>query len=268
VLKGAQHGKDNEIFGKFGLAFEDYATGILRRMYPSRPGLFDRVAYHLGGADARGNEFEIDASLIDVSQSVVFEMKAAWLREDAMIDDMPDRLLADIRAKYGVDPKRKGERPKGVAQLARSVGAIARGEWLGPNAEFAHSTTFYPVLVVHDTRLDTPALGHFLDGEFMGLLGTIPSGKRVAPLTIMTVQDLENLESSVANFSFVELLDAYSRECPDRLRSLHNFIAYSDFSKQILPSSYLLEGSQQVLELLKDELFPGLDVPLPADRVL
>ncbi len=266
VLKGADRAKGNEMFGKFGLAFEDYATSILKRMYPSRPGLIDRMAYGLRGADAQGQEFEIDASLTDVTESAVFEMKAAWLREDAMIDDTPDRLLSDIRSKYGVNPAAKGERPKGVAQLARSVGAIVRGEWLGPNREFAHSTVIYPVLVVHDTRLDAPALAHFLDKEFRLLLDTFPSGQRVAPLTIMTIQDLENLESSVANFSFVDLLAAYSRECPDRLRSLHNFIAYSEFGKKVLPNSYLMESSQEILELLQRELFPGVNIPSAAPQ--
>lgn len=266
VLKAASRGKDNEIFGKFGLAFEDYATSILKRMYPSRSGLIDRTAYGMRGTDSQGKEFEIDASLNDVAQSVVFEMKAAWLREDALLDDTPDRLLQDIRSKYGVNAAAKGERRKGVAQLARSVGAIVRGEWLGPNGGFAHSTVIYPVLVVHDTRLDAPALGHFLENEFRSLLGATPPGKRVAPLTVMTIQDLEKLDSSVANFSFVELLAAYSRECPDRLRSLHNFIAYSEFGKKILPSSYLMESSAEILSLLQKELFPGVCIPAPASQ--
>src|SRR6267142_2606929 len=76
--------------------------------------------------------------------------------------------------------------------------------------EFANTSVIYPVLVVHDTRLDAPALGHFLENDFRSLLGTVPPGKRVAPLTVMTIQDLENLERSVESFSFVKLLEDYS----------------------------------------------------------
>ena len=191
LLKGKDRGESNELFGRFGLAFEDYATGILRRMYPNGTGLIDRLACGLKGANAQRQSFEIDASLIDVSTAAVFEMKAAWLREDAIADDTPEGLLRDIRAKYGVDPAVKGERPKGVAQLSRSIGAIVRGEWTGKNLEFIGCDTVYPVLVVHDTRLDAPALGHFLDKEFRALLGPVPRGKHVAPLTVMTIQDLE-----------------------------------------------------------------------------
>jgi hypothetical protein len=50
----------------------------------------------------------------------------------------------------------------------------------------------------------------------------------VAPQTIMTVQDLENLEKSIGHFSLADLLGSYARDCPDRMRSLPNFIASSD----------------------------------------
>jgi hypothetical protein len=152
VLRGESRKKGDEILGYFGAAFEDYATDILRRMYPSRPPLVDRTAYGLKGKNAKGLEFEIDGSLLDAREAVVFEVKASWLREDAIADGTHETLLRDIRKKYGVEPGSK-KRGKGVAQLARSIGAIARGEWCGPNREFAETQVVYPVLLVHDTRL-------------------------------------------------------------------------------------------------------------------
>jgi hypothetical protein len=59
---------------------------------------------------------------------------------------------------------------------------------------------------------DSP--GHTQIGEFT-----------VAPLTVMTINDLEILEYSVREFSLGELLRDYSLECPDRFMSLHNFMA-------------------------------------------
>jgi hypothetical protein len=140
----------------------------------------------------------MDATLNDVTEVAIFEMKAAWLREDAIVDETHENFLRDIRAKYGALPE-SGEREKGVAQLARSIGALARGEWLGMNGEYREAQVLYPVLVVHDTRMDAPALGNFLAGEFVTLLGPIPAGKHVAPLTVMTINDLENMESSVGH---------------------------------------------------------------------
>jgi hypothetical protein len=256
LLKGANKQTADGIFSAFGYAFEDYAVDILGRMYPSRPGLVERLKRGTRGHDAKAQQFEIDASLLDATEAVILEMKAVFLREDALVADDHNKLLKHVRQKYGVIPEAKRERGKGVAQLARSVGAIVRGEWHGENNEFALSNVIYPVLVVHDTRLDAPALGNFLDEEFKSLLGPVPTGKRVAPLTIMTIHDLENLESSVGQFSFTQLLSDYSRECPDRIRSLHNYIAFSGYAKKINQSAHLMESSSRILELLQQELFP------------
>jgi len=264
VAKGKGKAESLKVFTTFGDAFEEYANDILKRMYPRRPGLVDRVACGLQGSDARGKAFQIDASLIDVPQAVVFEMKAAFLREEAIVDERPESLIKEIRSKYGAASE-KGERGKGVAQLARSIGAIIRGEWAGESGEFADTVVVYPVLVVHDTRLDAPALGHFLENDFRSLLGAVPADKRVAPLTVMTIQDLENLERSVESFSFVKLLEDYSRECPDRMRSLHNYLVYSDYANKIMPSDFLIDASMGILDLLRKELFPTAH-PEPSGR--
>jgi hypothetical protein len=74
--------------------------------------------------------------------------------------------------------------------------------------------------------------------RFSSLLGTVPAGKRVAPLTIITIQDLENLERSIEGFGFIDMLRDYDRECPDRMRSLHNFLAFSGYAGKIVPSEF------------------------------
>jgi hypothetical protein len=268
VLPGAVKGKDNEIFGAFGLAFEDYATDILKRMYPSRPGLVDRLAFDVPGRDGQGREFQIDAVLNDATEVVVLEMKAAWLREDSILDKTPEKYLNHIRSKYGVTPPTQDqtrERPKGVAQLARIISAIVRREWIGDSNEFAAAQRIYPILVVHDARLDAPAHGNFLQREFTALLGSIPESK-VAPLTIMTIQDLENLESSVGQFGLRQLLADYTRECPDRIRSLHNYIAFSNYGKMIAPSVRVMESTKELGDRAHGEFFPTTPDPLKPVR--
>ena len=257
VAKGKKRADTLKIFSAFGDAFEAYTADTFERMYPRRPGLVDRMSFNIKGVDGAGRKFEIDAALPDVPQAVVFEAKAAFLREDAVRNPLIDAVLKDIRAKYS-GAASEGERDKGVAQLARSIGAIVRGEWNGPQREFEGITVVHPVLVVHDTRLDTPALGHFLAKEFVDLLGTVPPGKRVAPLTVMTIEDLENLERSVSNFSLVNLLDDYSRDCPDRMRSLHNYMAFSTYAEKILPSDFLRNASFEMIDAMRQEMFPKI----------
>jgi hypothetical protein len=253
VLARKEQGKANEIFGAFGLTFEKYATDILRRMYPHRASLVDRVGFNILGRDGSGRAFEIDAALHDVTEAAVFEMKAGWVREDTILD--VERFLNEIQSKYGALPN-SGEREKGVAQLARSIRAIVRGEWSGSNNEFRDVKVIYPVLVVHDVRMGAPGIGHFLAEEFVRLLGAAPATKRVAPLTLMTIDDLENMESSVEQFSMCQLLADYSRECPDRLRSLHNYIAFSDYGAKVLPSGELIKSSMDLIQRVQQQFFP------------
>jgi hypothetical protein len=68
-------GKGNEIFGAFGEAFEDYAGAMLDRMYPTSPGLVARLQRNvkIGGSV----KLEIDAVINNVTDAVLFEIKAA-----------------------------------------------------------------------------------------------------------------------------------------------------------------------------------------------
>jgi hypothetical protein len=131
LLARTRGGKANEIFGAFGLAFEDYANGILRRMYPDRAGLASRLRCPVAARDREGRDFEMDAVLNDMLQVVVFEEKAAWLKDEVVLGDI-DLWMEQIRSRCGIAAAPANgtkERPKGVAQLAqlvrRILGAIA-----------------------------------------------------------------------------------------------------------------------------------------------
>jgi hypothetical protein len=264
-LVATETGRANQLFGYFGRAFERYAIDILRRMYPAGSGLLaQRLLTNIEGRDA---SFEIDAALNDVNELVVFEMKAAWLREDSLSDASGEEFVQQLRRKYGVLPTDgpERERPKGAAQLAKIVGVIARREWTASGGEFARAEIIYPVLVVHDERLGIPGSGKFLDDEFISLLGPVQRGVTVAPLTIMTVGDLENLETSTASFALRDLLRDYTRECPDRMRSLHQFMATSPvFAARLRPSQRVRDASEELMRRMKINLFPaGLNADAP-----
>jgi hypothetical protein len=123
--------------------------------------------------------------------------------------------------------------------------------------DFAAVVVIHPVLLVHDTRLNAPAYGTFLDAEFRALLGTVPFDKRVMPLTVMTIADLENLESSVDHFSMRQLLTDYAAAHPDGLVSLHNFMACDPrYADKLKPSAQLIKDSERLIRLAHRELFP------------
>ena len=188
--------------------------------------------------------------------AIVFETKAVFLREGEILNDVTERFVAELRRKYGRDPERKA-RDKGVAQLAPIAGAVMRGEWAGETGEIGGASVVLPVLLVHDTRMDSPGTCAILNDDFMELLGPVPQGWRVAPLILLTVDDLENLESSVGRFSLAELLWEYDRECLDRMSSLRHFLIASKYRHLIRPSDHVMLQSNEQMKAVNWALFPG-----------
>jgi hypothetical protein len=102
--------------------------------------------------------------------------------------------------------------------------------------------------VAHDLRLDSPGTGVFFRKEIRKLFdGEVD--EKIRSLIIMTIQDLENLEGGVASgaISLPKLLSDYAKEIRDvdRLCSLHNFIAHSEYASRMKPSPVVLGKSLQ-----------------------
>ncbi len=72
----------------------------------------------------------------------------------------------------------------------------------------------------------------------------------------MTIGDLEDLETSVTGFGLRDLLCDYTRECPDRMRSLHQFMATSSYAAKLRASKRVLEASELLMRRMRDGLFP------------
>jgi hypothetical protein len=71
-----------------------------------------------------------------------------------------------------------------------------------------------------------PTVIDFLAREFRTLLGKVAAGVRVVPL--------------IRQFGVAQLLADYDSACPDRVRSLNNFIALSSYADKIHPSANLI----------------------------
>lgn len=244
----------NQLFGAFGYAFEDYARDLLRQRFPGEGCLLHRrLRCGVRGANARHETFEVDAIVNDIEAIIVFEMKAAWIREENVLAD-PDVFLNEVRSRYG-HVADSPERPKAVAQLARSIGALARREWSGPDRDYAHVRTLYPVLTTFDARMGVPGMGQFLDEEFRERLGPIPTDVFVHRLIVLTIGDLEHLVSGIESLSLREFLHAYSAADPERVGSVHNFLATSAYLNQVKVSPLLESLGEEFMAAVRAELF-------------
>jgi hypothetical protein len=218
----------------------------------------ERVWFGQKGKSAAGEAFEVDALMAEpvgaVLAAIVIETKATFLPEQAILDDVTETFVAELRRRYGKDPRGE-ERDKGVAQLARITRAIVDRVWLGEKRELVDAKAVLPVLLTHDAQMDSPGVCWFLNQHFVDLFGVIPRQWRVAPLILLTVEDLENLESSVGRFTLAELLSDYDRACPDRMTSVRQFIVGSKYLPFIRPSGHLRSQSDEVLAAVAGTLF-------------
>ena len=265
--------KANHIFGAFGHAFEEYSCDILRRMFPQTTGVLSKrleCNSVIQESHRAQSQIEIDASLDDVVEIIIFEMKAVWLREDEILVDEHEKFLEHLRKKYGVTSRGHGDRKvKGVGQLAMIISILASEDFATYNDTLTEAQLVYPVLVVHDPFLRAPVYGYFLASEFKACLapdakytvGNFRKGHlRIVPLIIMTIEDLENLETSVEHFALRDLLSDYSRECSDRLSSLHNFIASSHYRKKIYHSRSIASNALEILKETQEAVFPSVGI--------
>ena len=258
--------RPNDAFSAFGQAFEEYILDMLGRMFASPGNLVNRFSKNVKALDSGGDSIEIDAILNDVFEVVLFEVKSTFIPEDVILCDDYETLLHTMRERYSrTRTPRGGMKLKGVGQLARTATSLAIGKWAGDGNEFRTVRLIYPVLVVHDSLLTSPVYGNFFASEFATHLqpdSTLPSGifvkgdKRIAPVIVMSVDDLENLETSIEHFSFRDLVADYSSNCLDRVMSLHNFIAFSErYRGAMYHNRNLASSALEILNKCSEALF-------------
>lgn len=228
-------GAANTVFGAFGDGFEDYMNLLLSHAYPPAPSEVFK-AKPIGRWVADGRDIELaDGALDQGKQAVLFEAKAAFLR-DGICDAHDYKKL--LREKYGVSAGSERDRPvKGVGQLARAVVGLAVGSLESDALRTAALEVIYPVLVVHDAALSAPGHADFFAAEFEAAVvpdhrfktGHMRKGTLVvAPLTVMTIDDLEAHQSSIERFRLVDFLRDYANLGADAGRaSLKDFMAGS-----------------------------------------
>jgi hypothetical protein len=191
-----------------------------------------------------------------------------WLQENVSAPSTdPTAYLAHLRERYGVAESEKGgQRIKGVGQLARTIDRLATGKWRARDFDPTRVNRILPVLLVHDIHLEAAVHPHFLAQEFVAALvpaagisgwGEMMVGSlQVGHLSVLTVDDIEMLETSTERFSLLECLREYAAASPDRMTSFYNFLVTSRFRDHLRYSAWLISKRDHMLDGLITRLFP------------
>jgi len=242
----------NEVFGHFGDAFEEYAGDIFSRSFPSGSRLHQCLLRDVPYTDADGVDTQLDYCLDYVNELVLIEAKGIFL-PDRYIMEFDDAGYKEALAERYLH----GDRPVGVGQLARAIRALSCGAWRGPSPE-AEVSLVYPVLLVHDRLLQDPLSTKLVADLLVSELGASRDEASwqwkygdlcFAPLTILIIDDLENLENS-HGIDVRDLLRAYSESVPERNGSLHDFIATTEMLREELRANHSL--GHRATDFLRD----------------
>ncbi len=270
LVEGQSAEQTRRIFGSFGNALEKYTCASLSKAASNDLQAADlqfQADYH--GQDHEGKPIQVDALLRFRRQLVVFEIKSVFLREDRISAREPEAFLEYLDEKYvAAEGQTARQTHRAIEQLVRFADLLASRRWTGNNAEFSNLALVYPVLVVHDSLLNAPLFGRYFARQFSGLLQpdqVLPSGLlqkgglRVSPLVTLTVNDVEDLEDSVAGFGFLRLLEEYSLRCPARELSLHDYAAHTRYRTLMCTNATLAAESKELLRDVGLRLF-GKDI--------
>jgi hypothetical protein len=243
----------NQVFTAFGNAFEDYCCDILERMYPTRS---SHTLLRQKNYQQRGNNIQIDAVIKQNNTAILFEIKASFIKESEV--NLDGISFADeVRKKYSNVVENGQEKVKGVGQLSRTIKNIVGQNFKNLNEDFEEIKEIFPILLVHDNLLDTPLTIELLQDDFFKILErdlgyTVNlSPIKIHNLTIMTINDLENLENSVQHFNIIDLLRDLEHDCPV---SIHNFVANS-IKYGFYRNTHLLNTSIEILNKTREQLF-------------
>lgn len=256
----------HERIGHFGKAFEKYAQHILQIMHPEpEPQLLFGDTLIV----PRTNEEICDAALIDDESLILFEMKAVFIPDDILFDEDYEQYVNALRSKYG---KHRND-PRVGDQLAKAINNLITTTWALPNCSIRKIKRIYPILIVYDSLLELKGHFWFCNADFKMALtpdGILAESKlvmakgqwEIAPLTIMTVDMLEDLEASVKNFSLTQLLydyfsfyDANFLDANNDL-SLREFIHQSKYAQKMDAGGSVATKAQELLKESQQILLP------------
>jgi hypothetical protein len=243
-FQSATNGKVDRQMASFGKAFERYVGDGLRFMFPVGAGLAERLTTNVKTLGGKGEIELYDACLNNGQSVILFEVTAKFIRDDTVLalDPAAPTFPGEVWKKY-------------EDKLRQLVDGIEKAIVANYQNEFSHCKLVYPVLLVYDRRLATKLVGHMLNVKFQDVLQGEPlltghvrkNGLDVAPLTLMTIDDFELLETSTRYFALEALLADYTKAVPDRMTTLHNFIAMTEPYHSQLRGSVRLERYKAAL---------------------
>jgi len=174
-----------------------------------------------------------DGLLVRQDTALLMEYKSGLLTPRTKYSGIPEELFSGIRKLFARDdgPKKR----KGTGQLAQSLKRIIEGARIvsgdaGQSEEIdLGSRQLLPTIVLYEEGLDVHAVRNYAEERFTESLGTAGVDRaEFGPLLVLSLRDIETLESLTSKASVDDVFSGYARllgtNPEDRLGSFHDYL--------------------------------------------
>lgn len=158
----------------------------------------------------------IDYYIRNGKDIMLFESKSVFINANIKQAGDLEELQKALHSKFYFDFNEQGKmKPKAVRQLVRNVARVLRKENSFDKNYKENRVNIYPVIVVHDSTFNTPALNYLIDLWFSEELDTLRNEgldvSRVKPSSIINIDSLILYADylKLKKMTLVELLDGY-----------------------------------------------------------
>ncbi len=203
-LEEERRGRGKKIIGLRGQVFEDYAASIIKRALSETEACAEQYILRPRYDQKEQAECTDIAVLGDDTLSLL-ECKAPLLSAKA-------KFSGDFCNLYdGIKPNAI----KGVEQLWSAIQTLGHTDTTQrrqvEGIDISQVRKIYPVLVLSDRIFSFPFMNRFLDSEFQRFVtfNDLEEHLEIMPLTVLTIEDLENLEPYLSDTPFHVHLDQW-----------------------------------------------------------
>lgn len=214
-LEKLKKGDGQKIISLWGDVFEDYAASIIKRGINSQKPSVERCILnpkYIG----KGVDECTDIVVCSDDTLILLECKAPLLSARARFSGDFNKLRQELHTKLvGTETKKGGKKPKGVGQLWHAIQTLGhtnkRERRKTEGIDISNVKKIYPVLVLSDRVFGAPCMNWFLNSEFQRFVkrNDLKKHLEIMPLTVLTIEHLEELEPWLNDTPFYTHLDRW-----------------------------------------------------------
>ena len=259
-LEKRKKGDGQKIISLWGNVFEDYAASIIKRGINSQTPSMEKCIFNPKYMGKSENECT-DVAVCGDDTLILLECKAPLLTAAVKFGGDFGKLRRELQTKLVETGTERGKtKIKGIGQLWDAIQTLGHTDRKKrrrvEGVDISKVKKIYPVLVLSDSVFGSPCLNWFLNSEFQRFVkyNALKKHLTIMPLTVLTVEHLEELEPWLNESPFYRHLDRWLEQFNQN--DVRGFGDYTYSLHEHTPRENLFMSQQ--FDRIKDEAYEYL----------